>query len=421
MTDTKWIVDRAKSHIRFKVKHMMIANVQGEFLEYRLGFETEGEKFATANIDFVIDTESINTNSEKRDKHLKSKDFFDTSNHPSIIFKSKKIEEQDDNKYLVTGTLNIKDVTKEIEFMATLSKIVTDRHGVTRKCFNFEMTLNRLDYGLDWNKVLVTENWALVGDKVQIDGNMELVNEGSVKPHIPPSLGFGNKTLTQEKHFIYTTYKGDLDGSFLWHGNTGKANHWIFGSCTGDTKETKHRAVKVKQHIENTMREYTDIESPAQFLRILHDFVEHDPFLAYSFNEKSGFSMDVAYVIVDPETRTALFASARMAVRLINPKGGKYFSITNISLGYPYYNIGKLTDHEIKFNPGDQLVIHNEELSMQHGGSQRKRLGKKGAAAVIQDNMNFSWEDRADHMDHVVKKWAGKNTLEDIALIQIQL
>ena len=420
MTDTKWIVDRAKSHIRFKVKHLLITNVQGEFVDFQLGFETEGENIRTAEVDLVIDSKSITTNSPKRDKHLKSVDFLDVHNFPTISFKSNFIEPLGKNQFKVAGVLIIKEEMKDYEFNFTFNKSTIDRNGVMKHAYTFETDIKRHEFGVTWNKILADEKWALVGDTVHVSGNIELVRQDSARPHKPP-LNPSKRTLTKEKHFVYTSFKDDLDGSFLWHGRTGSMNHWIFGNCTGDTKETHYRAIKVKQHIENVLRQYPDVDSPCQFLRILHDFTEHDSFLAYSYNEHNSFSMDCAYAMIDEEEGSINYASARMHLRLLQPEGGKNLPFTNISLGYPYYNIGKLSDRKIKYTPGDQLVFFNEELVMQHGGPKNKRLGRKGASAIIQDNTNFAWEDRVKHIGQVIDKWRGKNEPEDIALLQIQL
>ncbi len=420
MTDTRWIVDKAKSHIRFKVKHLMIANVQGEFMDFQLDFNTDGGDIKTAEMDLVIKSNSLNTNSIKRDKHLKSTDFLDVENYPTIAFKSTYVEALGNDKFRIEGDLTIRDEIKSITFDAVQSKSVIDRNGVMKNSFNIQVDINRKDFGLNWSKSIVAEEWPLVGDIVHVTGNIELIRQDSTREHRAP-FKQATRSMTTEKHFIYTAYEDDLDGCFMWHGNTGQAKHWIFGNCTGDTRETYLRSIKIKQLIEMIMREYPDVESPCQFLRILHDFAEHDPFLAYSYNEHNSFSMDAAYVMIKPEEKTLTWSSARMYLRLLGANGGKYLPMNNISLGYPLYNIGKLVDHSTKYMSGDQLVIFNEELPMQHGGAKSKRLGLKGAAAISQDNSNFEWERREAHLNDVLKKWRGENQLEDITLLQIQL
>src|SRR3954447_3347832 len=116
---TKWTVDASHTSLGFSVKHMMVSKVRGSFKGFEGTVEGNPEDLSGAKIDFKIDTSSINTNSEDRDNHLRSGDFFDTATYPSITFVSTDIVKNSSNEYDVTGDITIKDVTKKITFEAT--------------------------------------------------------------------------------------------------------------------------------------------------------------------------------------------------------------------------------------------------------------------------------------------------------------
>src|SRR6476469_1685693 len=99
MTTTKWILDSTHSEIQFKVKHLMISSVTGQFNQFKATVETDGEDFTTAKVHFEADVNSISTNNEQRDVHLKAADFFDAENHPQLIFESKKMEKVAEDAY----------------------------------------------------------------------------------------------------------------------------------------------------------------------------------------------------------------------------------------------------------------------------------------------------------------------------------
>src|SRR5205809_772793 len=99
MATTKWVLDQTHSEIQFKVKHLMISTVTGQFNKFSATVETESEDFTTAKIKFTADIDSISTNNEQRDVHLKNGDFFDADNHPELIFESERLERVSDDEY----------------------------------------------------------------------------------------------------------------------------------------------------------------------------------------------------------------------------------------------------------------------------------------------------------------------------------
>ena len=170
-TNTNWAIDPAHSEIGFKVKHMMFTNVSGKFLTYDATITTEGDDFENAAIEFSADIASIDTANADRDGHLKSGDFFDAENHPKLTFKASSFKKINDEKYEITGDLNIRGVAKTVTFPVEFSGILTDPWGNTKVGLSIEGKINRKDWGLNWNSALETGG-VLVGEEVKL--NIEL-------------------------------------------------------------------------------------------------------------------------------------------------------------------------------------------------------------------------------------------------------
>ncbi|MEO7977506.1 YceI family protein [Flavobacterium sp.] len=171
MATTKWAIDPTHSEIGFKVKHMMFTNVSGKFLTYDATITTEGDDFENAAIEFSGDIASIDTANADRDGHLKSADFFDAENHPKLTFKASSFKKINDEKYEITGDLNIRGIAKTVTFPVEFSGILTDPWGNTKVGLSIEGKINRKDWGLNWNSALETGG-VLVGEEVKL--NIEL-------------------------------------------------------------------------------------------------------------------------------------------------------------------------------------------------------------------------------------------------------
>lgn len=176
METTKWGLDPMHSEINFKVKHMMIANVTGNFTKFDTHVTTEGDDFTKAKIHFSADTNSINTNNEQRDGHLKSADFFDAEKFPKINFESNSITKKADDEFVVNGNLTIKDVTKPISLNVNFGGIGKDPYGNTKAGFTVEGKINRKDFGLTWNAALETGGM-LVGEELKINSEIQLAKQ----------------------------------------------------------------------------------------------------------------------------------------------------------------------------------------------------------------------------------------------------
>jgi polyisoprenoid-binding protein YceI len=171
MATTKWSIDPTHSEIGFKVKHMMFTNVSGKFGSYDATITTEGDDFDNAEIEFSADIASIDTANADRDGHLKSADFFDAENHPKLTFKASSFKKINDEKYEITGDLNIRGVAKTVTFPVEFSGILTDPWGNIKVGLSIEGKINRKDWGLNWNSALETGG-VLVGEEVKL--NIEL-------------------------------------------------------------------------------------------------------------------------------------------------------------------------------------------------------------------------------------------------------
>lgn len=131
--------------------------------------------------------------------------------------------------------------------------------------------------------------------------------------------------------------------------------------------------------------------------------------------------MDGAYFMVDKRTSKIKYCSARLMVILIKKSGIKLCPKNNISLGFPFYNVGALEDHEISFAQGDTLVILNEELMRQQGGAHGKKLGAKSVAGLLKENIQKPWGNRSEHIEKVLKKWVGNGKTDDLIVAQVKL
>jgi len=172
-------VDPVHSSVEFKVRHM-VSKVSGRFTDFSGTVVGDPAKPASASVTFTIKAGSIDTKIPDRDKHLKSPDFFDVEKFPEITFKSTKIAAKGGDKYEVTGTFTMHGVTKEVLFPVAFGGVAKDPWGKERAGFSLQLTLNRKDYGISWNKLL-DQGGTLVGDDVEISIDLEAVKQAEEK------------------------------------------------------------------------------------------------------------------------------------------------------------------------------------------------------------------------------------------------
>ena len=169
----KWSVDQSHSTIGFEVKHMMVSKVKGHFNSYTADVEAADlTDLTTAKVQFGIDVASISTNSEDRDNHLKSPDFFSTDEYSKILFTSTNISKAGDD-YKVTGDLTIKGITNTVTFDVEFGGKGVNPWGVEVYGFEAETKINREEFGLTWNAALETGG-VLVGKDIKIKVELEL-------------------------------------------------------------------------------------------------------------------------------------------------------------------------------------------------------------------------------------------------------
>jgi polyisoprenoid-binding protein YceI len=159
-------IDPAHSEAAFQVRHL-ITKVRGRFAEFDGAITFAADAPESSSVVFSIQTKSIDTNQAQRDEHLRSGDFFDVEKFPVLTFKSTAVAARGDGQFDVTGELTIRDVTKTIVLPVSYLGAAKDPWGNDKVAFETEVTLNRKDYGLNWNAALETGGF-LVGDDVKV-------------------------------------------------------------------------------------------------------------------------------------------------------------------------------------------------------------------------------------------------------------
>jgi polyisoprenoid-binding protein YceI len=170
-----WTIDPDHSNVGFKVRHLMVSNVKGSFDKHTGTVDINDKDITKSKVEVSIDTNSINTNVQKRDEHLRSPDFLDVAKFPTMTFVSKKVVKSGKDKLKVTGDLTLHGVTKEVILdVEAISKESKDPWGNLRRGTTASTKINRKDFGLVWNKALETGGVA-VGEEVTITLEIEMI------------------------------------------------------------------------------------------------------------------------------------------------------------------------------------------------------------------------------------------------------
>ncbi len=178
-----WSIDPMHSAAHFSIKHMMISTVRGGFGKVTGTVNYDGKNLATAKVNATIDAKSINTGEDKRDEHLRGKDFFETEKFPNITFKSTDIKPKGKGKFAMTGDLTMHGVTKPVTLdVEGPSQQIKDKQGNSKVGFSATGTIKRKDFGVTYNSVLDGGGVAL-GEEVPITLDVELSKpDGAEKP-----------------------------------------------------------------------------------------------------------------------------------------------------------------------------------------------------------------------------------------------
>jgi polyisoprenoid-binding protein YceI len=171
-----WDIDPSHSRIGFAAKHAMIATVRGQFASYRGEVHLDEADPAASRIRLEIDAASIDTGNADRDKHLRTPDFFDLEAHPTLTFVSKTVERGDDDVYTLIGDLTINGRTNPVAVAFEPTGTSTDPWGNFRAGFEGKATVNRRDWGLDFNVVL-DKGGVLVGEKIKLEFDISAVRK----------------------------------------------------------------------------------------------------------------------------------------------------------------------------------------------------------------------------------------------------
>ncbi len=175
-TKTLWVIDPSHSEIHFKVKHMMVSTVTGAFQEFEGSLETENEDFENAQIHFSAQVDSINTNNQQRDQHLKSDDFFNAEEFPQLTFKSKSLSKTQDDWYELKGDLTIRNQTQEVSLEVEHHGTALDPYGQIKAGFEIRGKISRKAFGLTWNAV-TEAGQVVVSDEVRLALNVQLIKQ----------------------------------------------------------------------------------------------------------------------------------------------------------------------------------------------------------------------------------------------------
>ena len=163
--------DKSHTTVGFQVRHV-VTNVGGKFRDFSGTIKVDRARPESSSVEFTIQVASIDTSEPKRDEHLKSPDFFDAANQPTITFKSTSVKVTGKDTYEVTGQLTMRGVTKTIALPVTFLGEGKDPWGNEKAGFELQTTLNRKDYGIVWNKTL-DQGGVLLGDEVRVQISVE--------------------------------------------------------------------------------------------------------------------------------------------------------------------------------------------------------------------------------------------------------
>lgn len=171
-----WHIDPAHSEILFSVRHMMISTVRGKFSSFSGTVDADDQNPVAAQVKVEIQAASIDTGNEQRDTHLRSPDFLNAEQYPTITFASTNIEQVDKQHGRLHGDLTIRDVTKPVVLDVEYAGMAKSPWGTTSAGFSAETKINRKDWDLNWNVALETGGW-LVSDEIKVSIEIELVRQ----------------------------------------------------------------------------------------------------------------------------------------------------------------------------------------------------------------------------------------------------
>src|SRR5256885_13557791 len=178
MAVSNWKIDPSHSAIHFSVRHMVVSKTRGRFTKWTGDIRFDPENRTASSVEVSIDPASIDTADAQRDAHLRSPDFFDVEKHPTATFRSTKVEDRGGDRYRITGGLTVHGVTRPVVFEATYEGSGKDPWGGERAGFLATTSIDRKDFGLQWNQALETGG-LLVGEKVDLTLEVEAIRQST--------------------------------------------------------------------------------------------------------------------------------------------------------------------------------------------------------------------------------------------------
>lgn len=169
-------IDTAHSEVTFKVKHLMITNVTGSFQKFDASMEAAAADFSDAKISFEADVNSISTNNEQRDGHLKSEDFFAAEKFPKLSFVSSSFKKLAGTEYALNGNLTIRGITQPVQLAVEYGGTMTDPYGQVKAGFEIGGKINRKEFGLVWSAT-TEAGGIVVSDEVKLHLAVQMIKQ----------------------------------------------------------------------------------------------------------------------------------------------------------------------------------------------------------------------------------------------------
>ncbi|MCF3110666.1 YceI family protein [Niabella sp. CC-SYL272] len=181
MTQTKWLSDSTHSELGFKIRHLMISNVTGSFRDFQAEVAAPDDDFSKAQVKLTARMDSVSTNNEQRDAHLRNADFFEAEKYPELEFVSTGITRKDSDTFDLEGNLTLKGITHPVQLKVEYNGTTKDPWGNERAGFFVTGKIERSLWGINFNSVLETGGIAL-GEEVKIQSELELVKQAVGTP-----------------------------------------------------------------------------------------------------------------------------------------------------------------------------------------------------------------------------------------------
>jgi polyisoprenoid-binding protein YceI len=175
-----WKIDPSHSAIAFSVRHMVVSKTRGRFTKWSGQLRFDPENPSASSVEVNIEPGSVDTADADRDAHLRSADFFDVEKYPTASFRSAKVEDKGGDRYRVTGDLTVHGVTRPVVLEVTYEGSGKDPWGGERGGFTASTSIDRKQFGLEWNKALETGG-LLVGEKVDLTLEIEAIKQADQK------------------------------------------------------------------------------------------------------------------------------------------------------------------------------------------------------------------------------------------------